>query len=93
MNTFLLVLGVLGIGAVVIAAYVFTVAARNYVSEGHEKYNATAEDEEFLYIVRSPYDRRQGDTDTGTDFPLKLSSGDVIPFDRRAMTDRRMQAV
>ena len=91
MNTFLLVLGVLGIGAVVIAAYVFTVAARNYVSEGHEKYNANAEDEEYLYIVRSPYDRRQGDTDA--DFPLKLSSGDVIPFDRRATADRRMQAV
>ncbi len=90
MNIFLLILGVLGIGAVIIAAYVFTVAARSYVSDSREAPHAKTEDEEHLYIVRSPYDRRQDDT--VVDFPLKLFSGDVIPFDRRMTTDRRIQA-
>lgn len=89
MNTFLLILGVLGMGAVIIAAYVFTVAARNYVSDSHETPHAKTEDDDHLYIVRSPYDRRQDDT--VIDFPMKLSSGDVIPFDRRMTTDRRLQ--
>lgn len=86
MNTVLLILGILGIGAILIAAYVFTVAARNYVSDANSSLESKGE-EDRLYVVRSNQDRRQF---TGkADFPLTLPTGEVIQFDRRTHGDRR----
>ena len=88
MNTVLLIIGILGIGAILIAAYVFTVAARNYVSNGQSA-NAvsTGGEDNRLYVVRSNQDRRQHTGNHG--FPLTLNSGEVIEFDRRHAQDRR----
>jgi len=87
MNTLLLILGILGVGAILIAAYVFTVAARNYVSDAESPLEIEDEQGKRLYVVRAPQDRRQF---TGkTEFPLTLPSGDVVAFDRRSQTDRR----
>lgn len=90
MNTVLLVLGVLGVGAILIAAYVFTVAARNYVSDsGHtSRDKADKEANQRLYIIRSNKDRRV--TKRKTDFPLRLQSGQIINQDRRNAPDRRV---
>lgn len=91
MQTVLITLGLLGFGAVVISAYVFTVAARNYVSdkrdldEGAILVNAG----EKLYVVRSSADRRQRDV---VAFPLELTGGEVIHLDRRRHADRRLTA-
>ena len=88
MNTVLLIIGILGIGAILIAAYVFTVAARNYVSDGQSTRSSGAgEDDNRLYVVRSNQDRRQHTGNPG--FPLTLNSGEVIEYDRRHTPDRR----
>jgi len=93
MNIVLLVLGVLGLGAVLIAAYVFTVAARSYVSEEQNLdvtniESAEPDDEKRAYVVRSIQDRRQF---TGkVVFPLRLPSGNMIEMDRRRGQDRRV---
>ena len=88
MQTVLIVLGVLGFGAVVISAYVFTVAARNYVSDKNS--NAHRDENrgegEKLYVVRDSSERRQRES---TIFPLEMSTGEVIHLDRRRMMDRR----
>ena len=91
MNTVLLILGILGIGAILIAAYVFTVAARNYVSDGQSATGANDEESaNRLYVVRSNQDRRMH---TGhLEFPLTLPSGEVVEFDRRHMRDRRAES-
>jgi len=89
MNTVLLILGILGIGAILIAAYVFTVAARNYVSDANvdELRDGNQDSPKRLYVVRSNQDRRQH---TGVaDFPLQLVSGELVEFDRRRDDDRR----
>ncbi len=88
MQTVLIILGVLGFGAVVISAYVFTVAARNYVSEREEEELSgdTPGNGEKLYVVRSTNDRRQREA---TVFPLELASGEVIHLDRRRQPERR----
>ncbi len=85
MNIVLLILGILGIGAILIAAYVFTVAARNYVSD--EDADMELAEENRLYVVRTDRDRRQSSGEIG--FPLELPTGEVIPFDRRSCDDRR----
>ena len=89
MDTVLLVLGVLGFGAVIVAAYVFTVAARNYVSEndGAERTTAAPPANKTL-TERSPLDRRQV---IQLEFPITVS-GILIPHDRRALPDRRLAA-
>jgi hypothetical protein len=90
MQTVLIILGVLGFGAVVISAYVFTVAARNYVSEKHDDDDdseASAENGEKLYVVRNSIERRKRDNAV---FPLELDSGEVIHLDRRRYSDRRI---
>lgn len=88
MQTVLIVLGVLGFGAVVISAYVFTVAARNYVSDKHsdEGQVGSQANGEKLYVVRSSSERRQRDVAV---FPLELGSGEVIHLDRRRQPERR----
>jgi len=78
-DVILIILGVLGIGAILIAAYVFTVAARNYVSEEEELRNGR------VMVQRSHTDRRSGQT---VQFPLTVN-GVVIHEDRRKIPDRR----
>ncbi|MCX2981265.1 hypothetical protein EYC98_10360 [Halieaceae bacterium IMCC14734] len=89
MQTVLITLGVLGFGAVVISAYVFTVAARNYVSDKRDLADVgdTVHVGEKLYVVRSSADRRKTEAKV---FPLELVSGEVIHLDRRRDTDRRL---
>lgn len=90
MNIVLIILGVLGLGAIVIAAYVFTVAARNYVSAEElarrEESNNGSGGKQL--VARSPVDRRSG---TPVTFPLTVN-GVVIPQDRRHQPDRRRAA-
>lgn len=88
MNTVLLILGILGVGAILVAAYVFTVAARNYVSESNSSLEVVEEEgKKRVYVVRSSHDRRQY---TGkAAFPLTLPTGEVVRFDRRSAIDRR----
>ena len=85
MDTVLMVIGILGLGALIIAAYVFTVAARNYVSEtsSHE-----GEGDAIRYIKRSPHERR---TVTQTEFPFTVN-GVLVSEDRRCIRDRRLAA-
>ena len=89
MDLVLIVLGILGFGAIVIAAYVFTVAARNYVSDDthvpHAEQTAT---QRQGFVVRDPRDRRSGAT---VDFPITVN-GVVITEDRRHRPDRRAAA-
>jgi len=87
MEIVLIVLGVLGFGAIVIAAYVFTVAARNYVSsDTHVPHNQHTPQHRQGFVTRDPRDRRR---EPRTDFPLTVNSV-VISHDRRAQPDRRV---
>lgn len=87
MDTVLLVIGVLGFGAVVIAAYVFISAARNYVSENnHNDQQYSSISSSGSHIERSSRDRRQL---FQFDFPL-IINGLMIPAERRAVQDRRI---
>ena len=80
MQTVLIIHGILGFGAVVISAYVFTVAARNYVSD--KNHNGDANDDgEKLFVVRTQPVRRS--FEGVVEFPLTLPSGEVIDADRR----------
>jgi hypothetical protein len=89
MDVVLIVLGILGFGAIMIAAYVFTVAARTYVSD-----DTRAPDGESTpsrregFLARDPWDRRRG---IPTEFPLTVNSV-VITRDRRELPDRRAAA-
>jgi hypothetical protein len=88
MDVVLIILGVLGLGAVVISTYVFTVAARNYVSEDDQRprarfYDARQPPRE--QVTRRPADRRSGRPVT---FPLTVNSI-LITNDRRFIPDRR----
>ena len=89
MDVVLIILGVLGVSAIVISTYVFTVAARNYVSDDQDKYRKmrkrAARNE---LIKRSPFDRRGGQA---VEFPLTVN-GLLIPHDRRHMNNRRQTA-
>ncbi|MEZ5502020.1 MAG: hypothetical protein R3E50_04950 [Halioglobus sp.] len=86
MDVVLIILGVLGFGAIVISTYVFTVAARNYVSEDrrHPRGYSGAPAQRHL-VTRSPVDRRSGRVVT---FPLTVN-GILIANDRRSRADRR----
>ncbi len=90
MDMVLIVLGVLGLGAIVISAYVFAVAARNYVSaeqmqqRAHHRNAAAGK----RWATRSGTDRRSGAV---VQFPLEID-GQVIPEDRRKGADRRLAA-
>lgn len=87
MNTALLILAVLSVGAVVIATYVFMVAARNYVSDSTENEQIPGRNEtgKREFVERSSADRRQNNV---IDFPITLTSGDVIYRERR-VAERR----
>jgi len=89
MNTVLIILGILGLGAIVIAAYVFTVAARTYVSAEESARREEANGKlRGPRVERSPTDRRSGKP---VEFPLTVN-GVVIPKDRRHLPDRRQAA-
>ncbi|MFK8050866.1 MAG: hypothetical protein AB8B81_20740 [Halioglobus sp.] len=89
MNTVLLILGVLGFGAVVISAYVFTVAARNYVSDDDSSEASLSHTSHSnKYIPRAQSDRRQI---PATSFPITVN-GITINSDRRKLPDRRLLA-
>ena len=92
MDTVLLILGILGLGAVVIAAYVFTVAARNYVSDHkpHENSPQWAASTSPDTIERSPTDRRQ--KENLQPFPITVN-GVLIEAERRWLPDRRRSSV
>lgn len=87
MDVILIVLGVLGFGAVVVSTYVFTVAARTYVSDEHRRPRGNGgASQPRQQVVRNPNDRRSGRPVT---FPLTVNSI-LIANDRRSGTDRRM---
>jgi hypothetical protein len=89
MDIVLIILGVLGFGAIVIAAYVFTVAARNYVSdEDHPQRATPVTPGAHNFIPRSPTDRRRNEPAV---FPLTVN-GVVIAQDRRHLPERRAAA-
>jgi hypothetical protein len=90
MEIVLITLGIVGFGAIVIAAYVFTVAARNYVSTEDQHFrdlrnSAAGED----FVARAPIDRRRNPTQP--QFPMIVNSV-VIPRDRRTSPERRAAA-
>jgi len=90
MDVVLIILGVLGFGAIVIAAYVFTVAARNYVSaEDNRQRQARTSLTGKRLVVRNPDDRRR--TDKPVTFPITVN-GVLVTEDRRHNPDRRMAA-
>ncbi len=89
MDVVLIVLGVLGVGAVVVSTYVFTVAARTYVSDEHRRPHGTGnESQPRQQVARNPKDRRSGRPVT---FPLTVNSI-LIANDRRSRPDRRMNS-
>jgi hypothetical protein len=86
MDVVLIILGVLGFGAIVISTYVFTVAARTYVSDEYRQPRKHALDEQSRrLVVRDPVDRRTGRVVT---FPLTVN-GLLIANDRRTTGERR----
>tara|TARA_R110002124_G_scaffold43823_2_gene134484 strand:+ start:2333 stop:2608 length:276 start_codon:yes stop_codon:yes gene_type:complete len=87
MDVVLITLGLMGLGAVVISTYVFTVAARTYVSEDHQHLRRPPGNGQLSErVTRSPIDRRSGRPVT---FPLTVNSI-LIANDRRSLPDRRM---
>ena len=91
MDTFLIILGVLGLGAILIAAYVFTVAARNYVSDNrhHDSPSEASSSNSPTLTERSESDRRQ--IVTIASFPITVN-GVLIAVERRLLPDRRRPA-
>ncbi len=86
MDALLITLGILGLGAILISAYVFTVAARNYVSEEDKRYSKKgASSPGYDLMPRSTNDRRSGQS---VSFPLTVN-GILITHDRRNLPDRR----
>lgn len=86
MDVVLVILGILGLGAIVISAYVFTVAARNYVAadEKHSRLSPSSRNASQM-IARRPGDRRSGQP---VRFPLTVN-GMLVMDDRRTRPDRR----
>ena len=89
MDIVLIILGILGLGAIVISAYVFAAAARKYVSHNHDENTKTyAPPSKAHFIQRRPTDRR---SNKPIAFPLTVNSV-VIQQDRRHQPDRRLAA-
>ncbi|CAA0123496.1 Uncharacterised protein [Halioglobus japonicus] len=86
MDVVLIILGLSGLGAVAVSTYVFTVAARTYVSDDHENRRGNADKRHPRErVARNPGDRRSGRPVT---FPLTVNSI-LIANDRRTRPDRR----
>ena len=91
MDIVLIILGVLGVGAIAISAYVFTVAARNYVSEDHKKHRPASQRNPVrarMLIPRREKDRRSGKP---VIFPITVN-GVLITKERRHQPDPRRAA-
>lgn len=88
MDVVLITLGIMGLGAIVISAFVFTVAARNYVSEDDRRTHSRFSDPKQASrerVDRNCVERRNGRPVT---FPLTVNSI-LITSDRRSLPDRR----
>jgi hypothetical protein len=83
MNTLLLLLVILGLGAIIISIYVFAEGARTYDTE-----LGPGRDSSVEFKERNPITRR---TYNATGFPLSIN-GIVIQEDRRSVSDRRQLA-
>ena len=83
MDAVLIILGIMGFGAIIVSAYVFTVAARNYVSEEDRRHGRGPAP--YNIVERSTVDRRSGRPVT---FPLTVN-GILITQDRRVLPERR----
>jgi hypothetical protein len=89
MDVILIILGMMGLGAIVISAFVFMVAARNYVSDEHLAIRGNSKEPAPRSLAaRSPTGRRTGRSVT---FPLAVN-GILISQDRRIIPDRRAAA-
>jgi hypothetical protein len=89
MGVLLIILGILACGAIVIAAYVVTVAAGNYGSEDSDDLpDATAPFRRDGFVMRKGRDRRRG---VAVQFPINMN-GAVVPRDRRQSPERRSAA-
>ena len=90
MDVILIILGIMGFGAIVISAYVFMAAARVYVSDEHKTINRGILNKpaQRPLVVRTPTDRRSG---RPVAFPLAVN-GILIALDRRILPDRRASA-
>lgn len=84
MDVVLITLGVMGIGAIIVSAYVFMVAARNYVSDESAPRGPGG------HAPRPRVERSRGDRRSGApvSFPLMVN-GILIENDRRVLPDRR----
>ena len=88
MDLILILLGIVGSCAIVVAAYVFSMTSRNYVSQ-EKRSNVMPSNEPALRLVpRSNKDRREGRPVT---FPLS-ANGVLVANDRRTQPDRRAAA-
>ena len=87
MDVVLIILAAVGLTAVAVSAYVFTVAARNYVSADEHRRIVTwaAARERKRRVIRSPTDRRRGQPVV---FPITVN-GIVVATDRRSGDERR----
>ncbi|MDH3992347.1 MAG: hypothetical protein OEV47_05525 [Gammaproteobacteria bacterium] len=85
MDVVLITLGVLGLGAIFISAYVFTVAARNYVSDDHLNQNPELNTAADSLVARDPLDRRSNQP---VQFP-PTAQGVPVTRERRQLPDRR----
>jgi hypothetical protein len=94
MDTVLTVIGILGLGALIIAAWVFVSAAKRYVTgeDLREEMEAMKSDLSPYkhWVDRSRKDRRKDDSDS-VHFPLNIN-GMLIKEDRRQHSDRRRAA-
>ncbi len=89
MDVVLIILGILGFGAIVISAYVFTVAARTYVSDeaDQDSYDPQSPARDG-FVMRAGRDRRRG---VAVQFPITINSV-VVTRDRRQIPERRSAA-
>ena len=88
MDAFLITLGSLGLGAILISSYLLLVAARNYAIEEPGKHCNREHQKSYKLVPRSDTDRRSGKPVV---FPLTVN-GILITQDRRTQSDRRIAA-
>lgn len=86
MNLVLMIIAVLGLGALLISVVIFTLAARRYVSDEDPEPHGLVTDNGRDHRSRNSDDRRQ--SLPPTIFPLTVN-GQLIPEDRRLQADRR----
>ena len=88
MDLILIILGIVGSAAIVIAAYVVAVASRNYASQDEKRNVMDSAKPAVRLVPRSSKDRRDGRPVT---FPL-AANGILVANDRRVQPDRRSAA-